>query len=1180
MSSLTFGPKWVRDLSSGDNNVAAPPNTPPPRKYKLAEFRYGREEMLALLSDNYDLPLGLKEFEDIINKRPVQPLAFIPVSEEEERCHMGGVNSAVVLKLTGRGTPVLRGRGAIRGRGRGRGADYPLNRASSTSDESTYPQKPWTENQSRGGYHRPVGRGDSFDALSNRSYEPTRGRIASDGGQPSPRSDEFWRSNGNDVPTSTEDPGSPNQENGGADGWRQGGSKLSVTKPIVKKNISDNARNWREVKEQQQQSNNEHVPQTTKSWTKSSSHEKDGSSSLPEWCNDDSFDDAVQGSFDSSGQYCSFKEQEKEITDNDKNGTSSQEKIVIKNDTNKSTSPITVLANKNSSNDLASDASTDTVLVDKSATFSHPSEVTLSCTQNSDTVINNTLNDTTKEFFNNVREFKKDDKTIKLNTDKDIKNSTKKEESVKKSQQNNSTQNSEPGNQDADFEFSLDHIKDMVENLDYESEDDKYQDSLKNSSTVNDPSIVFAKKAEPGTDSTQNWIYLDPQGEIQGPFSNEEMLEWFKAGYFTMGLLVRRICDATFLPLEQVIRFWGRIPFTLKNQIPPITNQMLTNYRQEQAQLLRMQQVQQQQKVQQLQQVQQQQKQKLAQRQQQQLQQRQQQQMTQTLLKHLQIDNHPQDSSIQDLSVWGDISTNHSQNVNATSGTPWVPGFENETNIWNVKSPSEALMLRDIEADHNKQAMIEHQHVSQNEQFTGDQLTVGNENENENEKTVQEKNEIKKVNKSNKKKYKEKAEEQEIRRQMETEQRQKEKDEAQRKALEALKHQQQIQQQQRNAEQKRMIEEQNRREEIIRTKQQQQQMHQQMLLQKYHQEHQQKHQVSSNPIWQMTPTSSAPSLAEIQRAQERKEAEAHEHMKAIHQHEQLVQQQRAQQARWAQQQSFQNQHKQNYHQVKPLVEIQAEEAQKVLQQQQRQPQQQQQQVNNNFNQLPWNSSGQPLVAKTSKNNNSMFWDDVLGSPFTSRPNGKASIQQQMQYQALQQQRKGYNDFPPFQTGNKASKKENRDQEIVNRIFQAPTPSSDFINWVERNLPAVKKAIDVPTVVSFLQDIESPYEIHDYMRSYLGDCNEQKEFVREFLERRKKTWQQQKQRSPTVPLQLNQTQSNNEDQADFDDKKSKKKKKMQKVDPNLLGFQCNAAPDVLNRVGEVESIDYTAAKTKK
>lgn len=74
----------VRDLSSGDTGSAAPPNTPPPRKYKLAEFRYGREEMLALVTDDYEMPLGLKEFEDIINEKPNQPLAFIPLSDEEE----------------------------------------------------------------------------------------------------------------------------------------------------------------------------------------------------------------------------------------------------------------------------------------------------------------------------------------------------------------------------------------------------------------------------------------------------------------------------------------------------------------------------------------------------------------------------------------------------------------------------------------------------------------------------------------------------------------------------------------------------------------------------------------------------------------------------------------------------------------------------------------------------------------------------------------------------------------------------------------------------------------------------------------------------------------------------------------------------------------------------------------
>ena len=83
----------VRDLSSGDSGAAAPPNTPPPRKYKLAEFRYGREEMLALLAEDYEIPLGLKDFEDIINDRPVQPLAFVDVSEEEE------VRKAPLLKF-------------------------------------------------------------------------------------------------------------------------------------------------------------------------------------------------------------------------------------------------------------------------------------------------------------------------------------------------------------------------------------------------------------------------------------------------------------------------------------------------------------------------------------------------------------------------------------------------------------------------------------------------------------------------------------------------------------------------------------------------------------------------------------------------------------------------------------------------------------------------------------------------------------------------------------------------------------------------------------------------------------------------------------------------------------------------------------------------------------------------
>ena len=45
------------------------------------------------------------------------------------------------------------------------------------------------------------------------------------------------------------------------------------------------------------------------------------------------------------------------------------------------------------------------------------------------------------------------------------------------------------------------------------------------------------------------WLYKDPQGEIQGPFSANDMKKWYEAGYFTMDLMVRRACDMVLLPL-------------------------------------------------------------------------------------------------------------------------------------------------------------------------------------------------------------------------------------------------------------------------------------------------------------------------------------------------------------------------------------------------------------------------------------------------------------------------------------------------------------------------------------------------------------------------------------------------------------------------------------------------------
>ncbi|CAK7212135.1 kinesin-like protein [Sporothrix curviconia] len=59
------------------------------------------------------------------------------------------------------------------------------------------------------------------------------------------------------------------------------------------------------------------------------------------------------------------------------------------------------------------------------------------------------------------------------------------------------------------------------------------------------------------------WVYLDPQGQTQGPFTGLEMNDWYKANFFTADLRVRKVEDTEFEPLGQLIRRIGnsREPF-------------------------------------------------------------------------------------------------------------------------------------------------------------------------------------------------------------------------------------------------------------------------------------------------------------------------------------------------------------------------------------------------------------------------------------------------------------------------------------------------------------------------------------------------------------------------------------------------------------------------------------------
>jgi hypothetical protein len=88
---LTFGPAWLRQLSSGDSSKisALPPS--PGLAFQLAKHRYGKEEMLAIY-ESIEKTLSVtsapsslvNEFEELFKKDLQKPISLAPLTLEEQ----------------------------------------------------------------------------------------------------------------------------------------------------------------------------------------------------------------------------------------------------------------------------------------------------------------------------------------------------------------------------------------------------------------------------------------------------------------------------------------------------------------------------------------------------------------------------------------------------------------------------------------------------------------------------------------------------------------------------------------------------------------------------------------------------------------------------------------------------------------------------------------------------------------------------------------------------------------------------------------------------------------------------------------------------------------------------------------------------------------------------------------
>uniref|UniRef100_A0A3P8ZAK4 GYF domain-containing protein n=1 Tax=Esox lucius TaxID=8010 RepID=A0A3P8ZAK4_ESOLU len=503
----------LRALSSG-GSVTSPPPSPAMPKYKLAEYRYGREEMLALYIKDNKVPEDMqdKEFAAVLQDEPMQPLALEPLTEEEQRNFSMSVNSVAVLRLMGKGggvapAGVARGRGATRGGGRGRGR----------GESGGFYQRSIEEGEvgfGRGA--REIHRSQSWDDRGERRFEkPVRARegvrvFEEATGAPVqgvPRKD-YTRSDSENWRTLREE----QEEEEGADpggSWRLAGARrLDDGGP--------RSAGWREHdgpgegRRKKFDFDFRDGGGRRRAGSEGLEDDRDG---LPEWCTDE--EDGEMGTFDATGAFLPVS----------KVGRSGG---ILRNGCGMWVELSGCQVSREFANRCSPPCSVAVLVVVPEGSPTGGSTSLLSPSTSSSL--------------------------------------------LSPPPSSAATHLPPPSGGDTEDDEGMKHLQQEAEKMVASLQDTSLEEEC---FTQTLQEIRNTAAALPlSHDAAMKWFYKDPQGEIQGPFTTMEMCEWFQAGYFTMSLLVKRGCDEGFQPLGDVIKMWGRVPFAPGPSPPPLLGSM------------------------------------------------------------------------------------------------------------------------------------------------------------------------------------------------------------------------------------------------------------------------------------------------------------------------------------------------------------------------------------------------------------------------------------------------------------------------------------------------------------------------------------------------------------------------------------------------------------------------------
>ncbi|XP_063771808.1 GRB10-interacting GYF protein 2 isoform X3 [Pseudophryne corroboree] len=1307
--TLNFGPEWLRALSSG-GSVISPPLSPALPKYKLADYRYGREEMLALYIKDNKVPSDLldKEFLPILKEEPLLPLALVPFTEEEQgpqinyRITLGykrnfsmSVNSTAVLRLMGRGSGggggtvvgAPRGRSSSRGRGRGRG-------------EGGFYQRSFDEVESGFGRGvREMHRSQSWEERGERRFEkPARKEpvrpVVEEGvtaAAAAGRKQEFIRSETGSWRSLREELNGEEEEGGGV--WRTAAPRRDGER--WRSNSPDGARGpgWREHPERRRrfefdfrERDDERGYRRTRSGSGSAEDERD---SLPEWCLEDAEDET--GTFDSSGAFLPSKKVQKECIPEEQEQDfrpsvggeehSDSDGCNVEDSKEADLRLAAEQANEMARNDRLEERPVSTsqevhALSPAKRTEPHVDPPVQKATTS--TVVNNdneqevkprtppaaptSLSHKEDSNLHGPRGSLESTASCIPQSPSPVFSQSTAAQQVKDPHQGLAIHSSPPlqistssgpaypsgcaapgmGALHPDEEDGLEHLEQQAQQMVAYLQD----------GTLDDDRLT-GKAPEhrikgPSLDNQQKWFYKDPQGEIQGPFNNREMAEWYQAGYFPMTLLLRRVCDDAFQTLGDLIKLWGRVPFITPAapRIGDLVGPEHLGRHQDITTLYQLQQLHYQQFL-----IQQQYAQVMAQQQKAALSSQQQQQLAlllqqfQTLKMRISeqsvVPAVPRAMSVPDSSSLWEHQTAAPPTTMWEGSSVWDLPIEPTSQgasreqleqLEKVKAAKIEQERREAELrakqEEEKRRQLEEEELKRKEELElarrkqeealrrqrEQELALKRQVEEEERKREEERRLLEERRRQEEERRRQEEEKQRLeeeRKLMEEERRRREeekkreeeerrkKEELQRKQEEAARwareEEEAAQQLLEEAQIRQEEEERKKQEEAQRLKELQRQRQQQQEALRRLQQQQQQQQLAqmklpSSSTWGQQVNSggssqSTLSLAEIQKLEEERERQKQEEQRRQQQEMKSVQQQQQQKMPgWG------NVSK-STGSMKSLLEIQQEEARQM---QSVQPQggrgrpanitlppapaaPQHHNTNN-----PVSSSGSSVWGSLNNNLSPQWSTDSISSIWSS-PENKVSSggfwDDAVKVVAPQNtvNKNKSNASKPSGVNSRQSKKVEQEEKLV-KLFQGATKCSDsFTQWCEQTLHALNTAhsLDVPTFVSFLREVESAYEVYDYVRAYLGDTAEAKDFSKQFLERRNKQQTPLPRPQQETGWGVYQTSQNNAQQTTLETAQSagrkKKKQKMVRADPSLLGFSVNASSERLN-MGEIETLE--------